>query len=104
MNRGWTCPNCGGCYSPATPQCFNCTGRTSTSGGCELRGPHLSHNSVPPHLYNEPHVYMELDDDGKVTLGKKGQYAPEGWPVVWKSKEEMLEQFPDKQNDTNEQT
>lgn len=36
MNRGWTCPNCGGCYSPTTPQCFNCTGRYSTSSGTEL--------------------------------------------------------------------
>ena len=100
MNRGWTCPNCGGCYSPATPQCFNCTGRTSTSGGCELRAPHLSHNSPPPH-----HVYFELDDDGKVTFGKKGHYAP--YPeqrLEWQTKDELKRDFPDKQNEANEQT
>ncbi len=32
-NQGWICPNCGGCYSPATPQCFNCTGVYASSSG-----------------------------------------------------------------------
>lgn len=24
MNQGWSCPGCGRCYSPTTPQCFTC--------------------------------------------------------------------------------
>lgn len=105
MSRGWSCPNCGGCYSPATPQCFNCTGRYSTSNGTELRAPHLSHNSVPPHIYNEPHVYMDIDDDVKVTFRKKGYYVP--YPeqrLEWKTKDELKRDFPEKQNEVNEQT
>lgn len=35
VNLGWKCPSCGGCYSPMTPQCYNCTGRTYTSDSCE---------------------------------------------------------------------
>ena len=33
MNMGWTCPKCGGVFSPTTPQCFNCKGGGSTFVG-----------------------------------------------------------------------
>ena len=31
MNQGWSCPGCGRCYSPTTPQCFTCGQPTYTS-------------------------------------------------------------------------
>ena len=27
---GWQCPVCGAVYSPTTPMCYNCTGKTKT--------------------------------------------------------------------------
>ena len=29
--KGWQCPVCGAVYSPTTPMCYNCTGRTATT-------------------------------------------------------------------------
>lgn len=29
--QGWQCPICGAVYSPFTPMCYNCTGRTKTT-------------------------------------------------------------------------
>ena len=78
MNRGWTCPNCGGCYSPATPQCFNCTGRTNATSGCCIDPNHWSQQSTLPKVY------------------------PEGYfPIKIVSKEELKEQFPDKPDDSS---
>jgi hypothetical protein len=31
MNQGWSCPGCGKCYSPTTPQCFTCGQPVRTS-------------------------------------------------------------------------
>ena len=31
MNQGWSCPGCGKCYSPTTPQCFTCGQPSYTS-------------------------------------------------------------------------
>ena len=31
MNQGWSCPGCGRCYSPMTPQCFTCGQPSYTS-------------------------------------------------------------------------
>lgn len=28
--KGWQCPVCGAVYSPTTPMCYNCTGKTYT--------------------------------------------------------------------------
>ena len=28
--QGWQCPVCGAVYSPTTPMCYNCTGKTYT--------------------------------------------------------------------------
>lgn len=28
--QGWQCPVCGAVYSPSTPMCYNCTGKTAT--------------------------------------------------------------------------
>ena len=28
--QGWQCPICGAVYSPTTPMCYNCTGKTKT--------------------------------------------------------------------------
>lgn len=29
--QGWECPKCGAVYSPSTPMCFNCTGKTDSN-------------------------------------------------------------------------
>ena len=29
--QGWQCPVCGAVYSPSTPMCYNCTGKTTTT-------------------------------------------------------------------------
>ena len=29
--QGWQCPVCGAVYSPTTPMCYNCTGKTATT-------------------------------------------------------------------------
>ena len=29
--QGWQCPICGAVYSPTTPMCYNCTGKTVTT-------------------------------------------------------------------------
>lgn len=31
INSGWSCPGCGRCYSPTTPQCFTCGHPTYTA-------------------------------------------------------------------------
>ena len=28
--QDWQCPVCGAVYSPTTPMCYNCTGKTKT--------------------------------------------------------------------------
>ena len=48
MNMGWTCPKCGGVFSPTTPQCFNCKGGgytttyPTTTGPLEPLGPSIT--------------------------------------------------------------
>ena len=37
VNQGWSCPGCGKCYSPTTPQCFTCGQPTYTSNKTEWR-------------------------------------------------------------------
>lgn len=73
MNRGWMCPNCGGCYSPATPQCFNCTGRTSVSCGTQMDVYHMM--TVPPSpeqatiMIGGKVYYLEVDGQIKPVTG-----------------------------------
>lgn len=82
--KGWQCPICGGVYSPTTPQCFNCTGRTYSTSSTETTQDYLNH-------LNKLHVGKECDCT---------QCQP-GWPIKYVSKEELKEQFPDKPNDKN---
>ena len=30
VQQGWQCPVCGAVYSPMTPMCYNCTGKSYT--------------------------------------------------------------------------
>lgn len=59
MNMGWRCPNCGGCYSPTTPQCYNCTGRYSSGSSTNTSADNcidvLKYLTTGPIIHHPPH-------------------------------------------------